>query len=640
MRDDGWTSATPELAAAFRLLSASATAEADAGTCKRQRGALNILFSAIATEKAWARLPPLLDAVEPGAILAPEQFRFAVKSLRAGMGDDLAPFAAAIWPAPDHVAGATAAVLGATCHKAGLKPQARHYLDAAQKALGPALPVSAVLDWCRFRLTDKAYDDVARETARHLEIVPGHAGLAITQSEALQHLGRLAEAIKLLARLTPNTPEDSAAVAMQLAKLYLRDGRPDKARSTLGKSADETFTGTARIDRVLLRADALLALGDVSAAAKLLATYGGTHIDPVRQERLLDRRTRCLMMRSQVEEAMALLSALTTNVDLLRKTIIGGILLGDLGAVNAAEEALTKQLVANWRPGQGSPGYNQHLLFARNTRLNAGFGDICRTLMNAPDAAAIDLLRPFIRDVPFDYSAAIQLIFRMARRGWLNQPPKHGEVAIPRRIVFFWDKPRRPPDIDRLIGTWREFNPGYEIEVFDEASARGFLAGEIDQHHAEALGRCQNAAMKADFFRLCYLQARGGIYADCDDRCRAPIDGWLGGRDTVLAHENHMTFAVANNFMATLPGQPWLETAIEQALIALDAPVRSFTFYVTGPGLLTMCLAQWLARQEPSALPKFRLLSMAEYSAKVSPHLPLSYKLAGQHWVKQEGAGV
>ena len=225
-------------------------------------------------------------------------------------------------------------------------------------------------------------------------------------------------------------------------------------------------------------------------------------------------------------------------------------------------------------------------------------------------------------------------------KGYFQEQPKHEDIAIPRRIVFFWDKPRRPPDVDRLIGTWREFNPGYEIEVFDEAAARDFLAGEIDQRHAAALGRCQNAAMKADLFRLCYLQVKGGIYADCDDRCRAPVDDWLKGRDTVLAHENHLTFAVANNFMATLPGQPWLESAIEQAMIALEAPVRSFTFSVTGPGLLTMCLGQWLARQEPAALTRFRMLGMAEYSARVSPHLPLSYKQTSQHWVKQEGAGV
>ena len=231
MRDHGWTSATPELAEAFRLLTAPPTGAADAGTSKRQRTALNILFSAIAKEKTWVRLPPLLDAICPDAILAAEQFHFAVKSLRAGMADGIAPFAAAIWPAPGHIAGVAAAVLGVTCQKSGLKPQARHYLDAAHAALGPDLPVNAALDWCRFRLADKAYEDVASETARHLEKVPGHAGLAIIRSEALRHLGRMPEAIKILVRFAPGTPEDSAAVSMQLAKLYLRDGRPDKARN-------------------------------------------------------------------------------------------------------------------------------------------------------------------------------------------------------------------------------------------------------------------------------------------------------------------------------------------------------------------------------------------------------------------------
>ena len=634
MHDDGWTSATPELTAAYQLLRSAAAA--DGGTAKRQRMALGLLLSGLAGGKTWVRLPSLLDAVQPAALLPGEQFRFAVKSLRAAMALDREAFAEAIWPAPEHISGAAAAVLGATCQKAGLNPAARHYLEAAHRALGPALPAGAALDWCRLRLADKDYGAVAEAAAQFLATAPGHAGLAISLSEALQHSGRLAEAIKLLARWTPASPEDAAAVTLQLGKLHLKDGRPDKARAVLGKSPG----GLAGIDHDLLRADALLALGDVAAAGKLLAACEAPPEDVVRQERLLDRRARGLMMRHEVEAAVALLAGPTANVDLLRKKIIGGIILGDLDAVSAAEDALTRQLVANWRPGQGSPGYNQHLLFARNTRLNAGFRDICRTLTNRPDAAAVATLRPFIRDVPFDYSASIQLVFRMARLGWLNQPPKHDDIAIPRRIVFFWDTARRPPEVDRLIGTWREFNPGYEIAVFDEPAASDFLAGEIDQRHADALGRCQNAAMKADFFRLCYLQVKGGIYADCDDRCRAPLDDWLVGRDTVLTHENHMTFAVANNFMATRPGQPWLETAIEQAMIALEAPVRSFTFSVTGPGLLTMCLAQWLARQEPQALMRFRLLGAAEYASKVSPHLAMSYKLTGQHWVRQEGAGV
>ena len=40
---------------------------------------------------------------------------------------------------------------------------------------------------------------------------------------------------------------------------------------------------------------------------------------------------------------------------------------------------------------------------------------------------------------------------------------------------------------------------------------------------------------KADLFRLAYLAARGGIYADADDRCLAPLDGWIHPGATLVA---------------------------------------------------------------------------------------------------------
>jgi hypothetical protein len=629
-----WFLADRETAAAFKLLSEPPRRELDAGVRKRQRLAMGRLIAALAESRAWQRLPPLLAAVERDALLPPEQFKFAVKTLRAAVASDFASFARAVWPPPDAPDPAAAAVVGALFHRFGLGAEAAHYLEAARSALGASLPAAALHNWCRIKLAASAYADVVRETAGRCS----DPSLALVHAEALNRLGEHAQAVATLEKLVPTADSLADAANRLLIRISLGAGRPEEAEARFNAVASPAPDAPSRVDRELLRLDILAALGRPRIAA--LEAVDVEAIDANRRERLVDRTTRALLLDHRVEEAMALLSTPTKAIDLLRKTIVGGILVGDLESVRRAERALAAALVERWRPGRPSPGYNQHLLFARNTRLNAAFDGHCREIRGLADVAALPRIRSFIEGHPCDYSAAIQLVFRLSRVGLLSQPPESRAIDIPRHIVFFWDETRRPAAVDELIATWRRMNRDFAVSVFDDASAGEFLAARFGERHARALRRCRHAAMKADLFRLCYLYDRGGIYADCDDRCRAPIDDWLEGRDAVLYQENHMRFAVANNFIAATPGRPYLATAIEQALIALEAPVRSFTFYVAGPGMLTMCFAQWASRQEPAALRRTRLLSGAAYARKVSSHLRLPYKDTSRHWVRQEGAGV
>jgi hypothetical protein len=337
---------------------------------------------------------------------------------------------------------------------------------------------------------------------------------------------------------------------------------------------------------------------------------------------------------------MSALPTDTHNVELLRQKIIVSIALGDLPAMKAAEEELTRQLVAAWKPGQATPAYNQHLLFARGTRLNARFAELCAVIHGRGDAETIPAIRNYLAACPLDLAAATQFILRLSRLGLVSQPAMDQDIAIPRQFVFFWDDPKRPLAVDRLIDSWRSLHPDFEILVFDDRTAAEWLAAHCGSRHERAFRRCQHAAMKADLFRLCFLFQSGGIYVDCDDRCRQPIDHWLKGRDLVLYQESHLSFAVANNFMAAAPRLQVFRDAIGQALDSLEAPSPAFTFSLTGPGLLTVRMAQWLLRPEARDLHRLRLLSAVEYLGKVSPHLQLPYKGTDQHWLKKEGAGA
>lgn len=101
----------------------------------------------------------------------------------------------------------------------------------------------------------------------------------------------------------------------------------------------------------------------------------------------------------------------------------------------------------------------------------------------------------------------------------LSAGPRPFRSPVPLRIVQFWDRSRIPDDVKHCMATWRS-QVAFEYEVFDESSARDFIAREFDQQHRDAFAYCHHPAMKSDYFRLAYLFVRGGTYVDADESCR------------------------------------------------------------------------------------------------------------------------
>src|SRR4051794_36411307 len=62
----------------------------------------------------------------------------------------------------------------------------------------------------------------------------------------------------------------------------------------------------------------------------------------------------------------------------------------------------------------------------------------------------------------------------------------------PRRIVQFWnDLERLPEDVKACMDSWRQLEQiGFELEVFDERSARTFIRNSLGARHERAFDRC------------------------------------------------------------------------------------------------------------------------------------------------------
>jgi len=99
----------------------------------------------------------------------------------------------------------------------------------------------------------------------------------------------------------------------------------------------------------------------------------------------------------------------------------------------------------------------------------------------------------------------------------------------PKTIVQFWhDLGQLPRDVEDCVRSWTIWETsGFKHKLFDERTAGAFISHSLGARHKRAFERCYHPAMRADYFRLCYVLVEGGIYVDAEDVCVGTEIGWL-----------------------------------------------------------------------------------------------------------------
>ena len=108
---------------------------------------------------------------------------------------------------------------------------------------------------------------------------------------------------------------------------------------------------------------------------------------------------------------------------------------------------------------------------------------------------------------------------------WYNAPMNQSEAPAahlatpPKRIVQFWDDlGRLPQDVRECMESWKKLEQsGFELQVFDESSAREFIRIHLGSRYENAFDKCYHPSMKSDYFRYSYIFVEGGFYIDADD---------------------------------------------------------------------------------------------------------------------------
>jgi tetratricopeptide (TPR) repeat protein len=258
------------------------------------------------------------------------------------------------------------------------------------------------------------------------------------------------------------------------------------------------------------------------------------------------------------------------------------------------------------------------------------------TLQKLEPAARADVLGYILREAPDSTAAAVAMMVAL-RQAEVFSRRAGGGGGIPRRVIQFWDSETPPEDVARLMRSWREHNPGHAYHLFNEATARGFLAARFPESVLHAFSRAREPAQKADIFRLAVLAAAGGVYADADDKCLQPIDSIVPGTaELVVYQEDHGT--IGNNFIAARPGQGVVLRALEMAVTAVNRGDSDIVWLATGPGLLTRAFGQVFAPAGAAAgagvalPPGVVVLDRRELFQAVAIHCGAGYKRTDRHW--------
>jgi mannosyltransferase OCH1-like enzyme len=242
-----------------------------------------------------------------------------------------------------------------------------------------------------------------------------------------------------------------------------------------------------------------------------------------------------------------------------------------------------------------------------------------------------------VRRRPDHIPAALALLVALRDGGAFDRRcARRLRPPMPQRITQFWDAEAPPDDLLAVSRSWRERNPDHHHVLFNDRTARTYLEQQFPAAVATAYRRCRDPTTKADLLRLAVLCHWGGVWADMDDRCLAPVSDVVPAWAAACFWQERSGF-LCNNFIAAVPGHPILRRALTTAVTAINRGDRDKVWMLTGPGLLSRAFAvelaqagdAWSAWLDPvSVLDEF-----AVYPS-IALHCRTSHKRLGQHWTK------
>ena len=94
------------------------------------------------------------------------------------------------------------------------------------------------------------------------------------------------------------------------------------------------------------------------------------------------------------------------------------------------------------------------------------------------------------------------------------------------KVIYFCNKIITERDIESA-NNWKKLNPDYEIKLYDDEMIKTYLLNEYSELHRSIFEYLKDGPIKADFWRICILFKKGGIYSDIDNFPLVKLDYFI-----------------------------------------------------------------------------------------------------------------
>ncbi|WP_259328613.1 glycosyltransferase family 32 protein [Acetobacter pasteurianus] len=194
--------------------------------------------------------------------------------------------------------------------------------------------------------------------------------------------------------------------------------------------------------------------------------------------------------------------------------------------------------------------------------------------------------------------------------GWLPtlaqadlDPPSQSILPpnIPKRISQYWHSETLPDDVARSIEKVKNNNPGFELVLTHDESARAFLHTHFGQDMVALFDVCFHPAMRSDLWRMCDMYVHGGIYVDVDISMHAPLAHITGhaSYECFLMYAVGTPWCIENGLIISRKKHPVIEAIIHalcESLTRYKNNPNSFEniWVNSGPGTTTIGTIKYL----------------------------------------------
>jgi len=247
-----------------------------------------------------------------------------------------------------------------------------------------------------------------------------------------------------------------------------------------------------------------------------------------------------------------------------------------------------------------------------------------------------------------------QFIYEFLTNPKNNNP--EGESTIPKVIVQYWHSlVDLPKDVHDCIESWKLLKEkGFSFLLFDDLQAKNFIENNFERKYLDAYLKCHHPAMRCDYFRLCYLYIKGGLYIDCDEfYLNSSIELLLKDNDLKLQplcyslssnsmvekgdflnreYQSDYIYYFNNNPIASPPKHKLIQLSLERATMQLLTGININDIQsTTGPGNISASLVYYTLENQYSDN-QIAVKAIANWEEISLSPWPLSYRNDHRNW--------